>query len=186
MGRVNGVETTLEVRQYPDNRKTKEKLKQYRGAVEKALNLARELPDHLTEIEPDPNARGIGDSYDWKQDPPHPTDYLEYALGVFVDWSATIEAALAGGTDGVVDRNTSELLPKIAQPGARNRDKLLNMLEELFRIAYPEAKPRLHRSNYNGPYAGAFYDFLSNVLPVVDADSDLLQTLSERYITRPN
>jgi hypothetical protein len=169
---------------YPDNKETKKKLEQYQGALKKALRIAKMLPPHLTEIQPDPGASNT-DRDRWKQNPPHPMDYLEYALGVFVDWPATIEAVLAGDTGAVIYRNPSELLIKMPKTATHKRGVLLNNLEDLFRIAYPGVEPVVYRESYKDGYGGAFYSFLSDVLPLIDTAPDLLQTLSERFLKRP-
>ena len=188
-GQGEWVQTILEVTQSPDNKAIKRKLKQYRGAVEKALNLARELPYHLTEIEPDPNASNT-DRDGWKQNPPHPTDYLEYALLELTDWQKTFEARWAGDADAVIFRNPSELLIKMPKTATHHRDVLLNNLEDMFRIAYPEIEPVIYRNGhadgYSNRFAGAFHDFLIKVLPLIDTSETLLTTLSQRFEKRPD
>ena len=182
-------QTTLEVTHFPDNKKLKRKLEQYWSAIEKALQLAREMPYHLTEIQPDQNASD-NDRDGWKQNPPHPTDYLQYALWESQDWPKTFEARMAGDTDAVIYRNRSELLIKMPKTATHKRDVLLNNLEDMFRIAYPKIKPVIYRDGhaegYENRFTGAFHDFLITVLPLIDTSDTLLTTLSQRFEKRPN
>lgn len=173
----------LKEAQYPDNKLLNRQLDQYRDAVEKALRIARMLPEYLIDIEPDPNASNDSARNAWTQHPPHPIDYLEYLLWDRTDWPETI-AARQSDPDAVVYKSNADLLPRMPKTETHKRDVLLNNLIDLFVIAYPKAELKLYRSEHERGYSGGFYAFLSDVLQLVDPDSDLLQTLSERFIKR--
>lgn len=155
--------------QYPNNTTAKRKLESYWRTMEKLLELAQELPPNLIEIEHDPG------SDDWRQAPPQIVDYLEYALQGSKEYPDTIEELV---------NNAAGLLRKMPKTATHHRDVLLNNLEELFRIAYPEIELKLYRDNYGKGYDGGFYSFLADALPLIDTDTSLVQTISERFIRR--
>jgi len=181
----------------PDRGELKKKLEQYFKSVEKTLSLARQLPDELLSLPPDPNGRHAEPvklfegrapvtpsstaATAWTQNPPHPVDYLEYLLVGRIDLVSSLRAVEDNPGAPIEYRGVDDLLPNVPRKDVYLRNWLLNQLMDLFAVGYPDDEATLYWEDISNGYAGRFYRFLSEVLPSIDTEEDLQKKLARRY-----
>ncbi|MEP4145600.1 MAG: hypothetical protein ABJL54_00185 [Halioglobus sp.] len=191
---------TIRDGELPDRGQLKKTLEQYFKSVEKTLRLARQLPDELLSLPPDPNGKhaeavkvfegralvppSSTAATAWTQNPPHPVDYLEYLLVGRIDLVSSLRAVEDHSGASIEYRGVDDLLPNVPRKDVYPRNWLLNQLMDLFAVGYPDDEATLYWDDIKNGYAGRFYRFLSEALQSIDTEEGLQQKLARRYKDR--